>query len=235
MADALNITSLDYSYPDGTPVLNGISLDIASGESVGLIGANGAGKTTLLLLICGLLTPSSGEISVFGTRLSKKAIPEIRKSVGLVFQNPDNQLFTTSVREDVSFGPRNLGLSMQDVEERVTQSLEQCGITRLADKAPYRLSDGEKRKSALASVLSMRPRLLLLDEPTATLDPRSRRQLSELLPTLSQTKLIASHDLELIGHVCDRVIVLSGGRIAAQGKAGDIVRDKALLEENGLM
>jgi len=223
-----------FNYPDGTEVLKGITFRILHGESVGLIGANGAGKTTLLMNLNGQLLPAKGFISIGEIPLDKKTRQEIRKKVGFVFQNPDDQLFMPTVYEDVAFGPLNLGLNYEMVDERVKNALEVVGCLHLSNRPPHRLSEGQKAAVAIAAVMAMNPDILLMDEPASNLDPKSRRQLINLLKGFEHTKIIASHDLDLILEVCERCIVINDGRITADGAAEDILLNKTLLEENGL-
>ncbi|MEA3340950.1 MAG: ABC transporter ATP-binding protein, partial [Chloroflexota bacterium] len=197
---ALAISDLSFSYPDKSDVLREVSLDVLPGERVGLIGPNGAGKTTLFLAICGVLKPSAGKIVLFGEAVTNG---DFRPEIGMVFQNSDDQLFCPSVRDDVAFGPQNLGLSKEEVTTRVTESLTTTGALALTDRQPHHLSGGEKRMVSIAGVLAMRPRLVVYDEPNANLDSRSRRRLIRFLQTSQETILVASHDLELILEVCD--------------------------------
>ena len=213
----LDISGLAVEYPDGTRAINKFSLRLAGGESLALIGANGAGKTTLMLAITGILPIAEGSILVDGIELGKKTIAEIRRRVGLVFQNPDDQLFTASIYDDVAFGLRNLGLIRQEVDERVKQTLQELEISHLCEKPALKLSGGEKRLAAIASVLSMRPSLLLFDEPTAFLDLQARRTLIALLQRLPQAKIIASHDLAFLEDVCTRTLLMKDGTVAAEG------------------
>lgn len=226
----LRISGLGFSYPDGNTVLEGVSLEVMSGERVGLIGPNGAGKTTLFLQICGVLKPSTGEVSVLGRSVMNG---DFYPEVGLVFQNPDDQLFCPSVRDDVAFGPRNMGLSRDEVEARVEEALSAVGALKLADRPPHHLSEGEKRMVSIAGVLAMRPRLVIYDEPSANLDIRSRRRLIRLLQASNETILIASHDLEFILEVCDRVVMIDSGRIVADGNPRTIMCNDQLMEAHG--
>lgn len=230
----LEVRDLHYAYPDGQKAVNGMSFMIHHGESVGIIGANGAGKSTLLLLIMGVLFPSRGEVIVGDVHLTKKTLPMIRQRLGLVFQDPDDQLFMTTVYEDVAFGPRNFGLDEQEVERRVTAALEQVGILHLKDRAPFKLSGGEKRAAAIASVLSMQPDMLIMDEPTSGLDPKSRRRVMGMLQGFKHTRIITSHDLDMVLELCQRVIVIKDGTIAADGPAAEILADGKLLDACGL-
>ncbi len=230
----LNMNNVTFTYPDGHRALTGVSLDIEPGQSVGLVGANGAGKSTLLLMLPGVLTPDSGEIRVDGVLLEKSTVASVRRSVGLVFQDSDDQLFTTNVYDDVAFGPRNLGLSEEAVRETVDAALAYTDIARLARRAPYRLSGGEQRLAAIASVLSLDPGLLVMDEPSASLDPRARRKIIALLRRLPQARIVASHDLDLVWEACERVVVLAEGRVAADGPTREILSDAALMASCGL-
>ena len=233
MADrlALAINSLSYSYPDKPGVLRDVDLQIKPGERVGVIGPNGAGKTTLFFLLCGVYRPEQGQIALFGEPLRPG---RFRPEIGMVFQNADDQLFNPSVWDDVAFGPRNLGLSGEEVQARVEESLATAGVADLAERPPHHLSGGEKRMVSVAGVLAMRPQLVIYDEPSASLDARSRRRLIRFLQAAPQTLLVASHDLELILEVCDRVVVLDEGQVVADGAPGEIMGDVALMETHGL-
>jgi len=230
----LEVRDLQFAYPDGQVAIKDISFTIHHGESVGIIGANGAGKSTLLMLIMGLLFPTSGEVLVGDVRVTKKTLPMIRQRLGMVFQNPDDQLFMTTVYDDVAFGPRNYNMDEEEVEKRVKEALEAVGIAHLKDRAPYKLSGGEKRSAAIAAVLSMQPDILIMDEPTSALDPKSRRKVIELLKGFKHTKIITSHDLDMVFETCSRVIVINQGEIAADGEGAKILRDSKLLESCGL-
>lgn len=223
-----------FNYPDSTEVLKGISFRIIHGESVGLVGANGTGKTTLLMNLNGQLLPTKGSISIGEVPLTKKTRQEIRKRVGFIFQRPDDQLFMPTVYEDVAFGPLNLGLSSAAIDERVKVALKTVGCLHLSNRPPQRLSEGQKSAVAIATVMAMDPDILLMDEPTSNLDPRSRRQLINLLKGFEHTKIIASHDLDLILDVCRRCMVIKDGKITADGHSEEILLDKALLDENDL-
>jgi len=225
---------LSFAYPDGTRALDGVSFRIEHGESVAIVGANGAGKSTLLQHLDGCLVPTSGSVRVGDYPITKATLAAVRRSVGLVFQEPDDQLFMPTVFDDVAFGPLNLGLPPGEVEARVARALETVGAAHLKDRPPYRLSGGEKRAVAIATVLSMSPDVLVIDEPSASLDPRSRRQLIALLATFAHTKIIATHDLDLALELCERTIVLQAGRVAADGRTVELLRDRARLEGWGL-
>lgn len=230
----LEVKDLHFAYPDGHEAVKGISFTIHHGESIGVIGANGAGKSTLLMLLMGLLFPSRGEVIVGDVHVTKKTLPMIRQRLGMVFQDPDDQLFMTTVYEDVAFGPRNFGLDEQEVERRVNNALEQVGILHLKDRAPFKLSGGEKRSAAIASVLSMQPDVLIMDEPTTGLDPKSRRRVMNLLKGFEHTKIITSHDLDMVLEMCPRVIVIKDGTVAADSLAAEILVNQALLDACGL-
>jgi cobalt/nickel transport system ATP-binding protein len=226
--------SLGYRYPDGHEAIKNISFSIHHGESVGIIGANGAGKSTLLMLLMGIFFPSKGEVLVGDVHVTKKTLPMIRQRLGMVFQDPDDQLFMTTVYDDVAFGPRNYRLSEKEVENRVKNALETVGIAHLKDRGPFKLSGGEKRAAAIATVLAMEPDVLIMDEPTAALDPKSRRRLINLLRGFEHTKIITTHDLDMVLEVCKRIIVIKDGEVAADGNALDILTNVALLDRCGL-
>ncbi|PKN32663.1 MAG: cobalt ABC transporter ATP-binding protein [Deltaproteobacteria bacterium HGW-Deltaproteobacteria-19] len=230
----VELKNLEFAYADGTPALRGVSFRIVHGESVGLVGANGAGKSTLLLHLNGCLFPVGGTVQVGDYPLTRKNVDDVRRRVGMVFQDPDDQLFMPRVFDDVAFGPLNLGLPRDEVESRVHGALRQVGADHLAERPPYKISGGEKRAAAIATVLSMSPDILVMDEPSSGLDPLSRRQLIELLRRFRHTKIIATHDLDLVLDVCERTIVLNGGRVAADGPTAEIFRDEALLMANHL-
>ena len=229
----LNISELTVVYPDKTMAVNKLTLNVKSKESIAIVGANGSGKTTLMLAIAGVLPIAEGYIQVDGIMLEKKTVKEIRTRVGLVFQNPDDQLFTASVYDDVAFGPRNLGLSEKEVEERVKQTLEALGITHLQKKPALKLSGGEKRLAAIASVLSIQPSILLFDEPTAFLDLKARRNLIQLLQNLPHTKLIASHDLAFLEKVCSCAALLNDGTVVAEGETKDLFHNEMHIDDYG--
>lgn len=228
---SIEIKDLYYKYPDGYEALKGIDLTLCKGESLGIVGSNGAGKSTLLLQLTGINRPSSGKIEINSLEVNKNNLAKIRKDIGFVFQNPEDQLFTTSIYEDVAFGPKNYKLSRQEVDKRVTESLEKVGILELKNRAPYRLSGGQKNLAAIATAISMDPSILIMDEPTSALDPKARRKLINLLNSFDYTKIIASHDLDMILDTCERTIVLKNGQIVANGNTQDILLDKNLMEE----
>ena len=230
----VDFNDVRFRYPDGTDALRGITFRITHGESVGIVGANGAGKSTLLLHMNGYLMPSSGAVTIGNVVLRKGTVREIRRRIGVVFQNPDDQLFMPTVFDDVAFGPLNLGLDEATVRKRVDDALGKVNGLLLKDKPPHHLSGGQKSAVAIASVLAMEPDVLVMDEPAANLDPRSRRSLIGLLRSFSHTKIVASHDLDLILDICSRCIVIKDGVVAADGPADRILSDKCLLEENNL-
>lgn len=225
---------VSFRYPDGTGALKGVSFRVTHGESVGIVGANGAGKSTLLLHMNGSILPSSGSVTIGDLMLDRSTRQEIRKKVGIIFQNADDQLFMPTVQEDVAFGPLNLGMTPELAQERVTEALNAVNSLALRDKPPHHLSGGQKSAVAIASVLAMDPDILVMDEPAANLDPRSRRTLIDLLKGFVHTKIIASHDLDMILDICSRCIVIRNGSVVADGQSEDILSDKALMEENNL-
>lgn len=235
--NVLEVRDLAYSYPDGHPALNGLSFVVAPGERVALIGPNGAGKSTLLLHMNGLLPdrPSaSPAVTVDGLPLLDVNLREVRRRVGLLFQDPDDQLFCATVREDVAFGPQQLGVRDPDLSSLVAASLARVGLAGFEERLPHHLSRGEKRRVCLAGLLACDARLLVLDEPTSDLDPRGRRELIGLLRQLPVAQLIATHDLELVVELCPRSIVLDGGRIVADGPTLQLLDDEALMLAHGL-
>ncbi len=230
----IECNDVHYSYPDGKKALSGIEFRINHGEAVGIVGANGAGKSTLLNLLLGLIFPTVGQVNIGDIIVSKKTLPLIRQRVGLVFQDSDDQLFMPTVYDDVAFGPRNFKLEEEEVNKRVVKALERVGIPHLKDRAPYKLSGGEKRAAAIAAVLSMEPDILVMDEPTSALDPKSRRRLIELLKEFTHTKLIATHDLDMVWDVCERTIIIREGLIVADGATKDILSDANLMDKCSL-
>jgi cobalt/nickel transport system ATP-binding protein len=226
----VHVKNLQHIYPDETVALRDVSFLIHHGESVGIIGANGAGKSTLLLHLNGFLAATSGEIIIGDDTLSKETLPEIRRTVGMVFQDPEDQLFMPTVFDDVAFGPLNMGLSHEEIEARVTEALERVDAVELREKPPYHLSGGEKKRVAIATVLSMLPEILVLDEPTNGLDPHARRQLIALLQAFHHTRIVTSHDLDMILELCDRTIVLHEGLVMADGPTMEIFSNDELLK-----
>ncbi|HJX34417.1 MAG TPA: ABC transporter ATP-binding protein, partial [Desulfatiglandales bacterium] len=223
-----------YTYPDGTVGLNGVSFRITHGESVALVGENGAGKSTLLLHMNGYLSATQGRMRIGDYFVSPGSLNTVRRSVGMVFQNSDDQLFMPTVFEDVAFGPMNLGLEREELEHKVMEALETVGAAHLKHRPPYRLSHGEKRSVAIATVLAMSPDILVMDEPTSSLDPMSRMHLIELLKTFHHTKIIATHDLDMAMDLCERAIVLHQGRITGDGPTTELFQDEKLLHGSSL-
>ena len=229
----LDIEDLRFSYPDGRVALRGIDLTIAEGERVAVLGPNGAGKTTLVLQLNGILT-GTGTIRVGGLTVAKPDLAEIRRRVGVVFQDPDDQLFMPTVADDVAFGPANLGLRGAELRDRVDEALAAVGMTDHRDRAPHHLSFGQRRRVAVATVLAMRPQLLVMDEPSSNLDPASRRELAEILTGLDITLLMVTHDLPYAHQLCERAVIVDDGRIVADGPVGDVLADEELLAAHRL-
>jgi cobalt/nickel transport system ATP-binding protein len=235
--NALEVTGLSYRYPDGTTALRELTFAVADGERVGLIGPNGAGKSTLLLHLNGLLPehpPTAPAVRVLGTPVAEPHLAEIRARVGLLFQDPDDQLFCPTVGEDVAFGPQQWGVNGAELAARVTRALEQVGLQGFEDRPPHRLSRGEKRRVCLAGLLACDARVLALDEPTSDLDPRGRRELKALLQTLPVAQIIATHDLELVVEVCSRALLIDRGALIAEGPAAELLNDETLMLAHGL-
>jgi cobalt/nickel transport system ATP-binding protein len=235
--NALEVRDLDYRYPDGTTALQGIRFEVGEGERLGLIGPNGAGKSTLLLHLNGLLPEHPGAtpaVHVFGTPVAEPHLAGIRARVGLLFQDPDDQIFCPTVWEDVAFGPLQLGLHGAELAARVERALVQAGLQGFDERLPHHLSRGEKRRVCLAGLLACEARLLALDEPTSDLDPRGRRELKGLLESLPVAQVIATHDLELVVELCPRVIGLDRGRVVAQGPTAELLADEELMLAHGL-
>ena len=230
----VEVRNVIFAYPDGTEALKGVSLSVGQGEAVALVGANGAGKSTLLLHLNGYLTPTRGEVIIGGAALTRETAAAVRRTVGMVFQDPDDQLFMPTVAEDVAFGPLNAGLAPDEIERRVTTSLERVGMGHLRSRPPYKLSAGEKRAVAIATVLAMSPEVLVMDEPSSNLDPRGRRRLIDQLRSFEHARIIATHDLELVVEVCSRVIVMDGGHIVAEGPVKTLLDDETLMLSHGL-
>lgn len=238
MKPAIDIRDLRYAYPDGTVALHDVCLSVGPGECVGLLGPNGSGKSTLLRHLNGILperlTDRGGAVAIHGGTITSENVAQIRRSVGLMFQDPDDQLFCATVREDVAFGPQQLGLAPAEVESRVQAALEEVGLVHLGYRPPHHLSNGEKRRACLAGVLACEPTILVLDEPTSGLDPRGRRELIALLRRIKATLLIATHDLELVVELCPRSVILDGGRVMADGVTTTLLADEALMLAHGL-
>jgi len=230
----LKIENLSYSYDNSRRILTNINISLKEGEKAAIIGSNGAGKSTLLFNILGVLTPSSGQIFVDGLELNSKNLLQIRKIAGLVWQNPDDQLFMNKVYDDLAFGLRNYGTDEKQVQKIVEHVLEKLGISSLKSRSPQRLSFGEKRKVAIGTILAMEPKIMLLDEPSSFLDPSSRRHLIEQLSSLPQAMIVATHDLDLASKIADRVIILKNGSIAVDGKADEILTNIQLMTNCGL-
>lgn len=228
------IKDVKVAYGDGHLAVDGVNLTIQKGEKVALIGANGAGKSTLFSALLGVLPLAAGTVEIEGIGLNKKTLREIRKHIGLVFQNPDDQLFMAYVQEEIAFGPQNYGLNREEVKERVDRVLQELGIENLRDRMPQKLSGGEKRMVAIGAVLSMEPGTVLFDEPSSFLDPKARRNLITVLKERKETLFIATHDLDLAASVCGRVVFLQKGRIIADGDAAAILGNRELLEQGGL-
>ncbi len=233
---SLEVRDLRFAYPDGREALRGVSFRLDAGEKVAILGPNGAGKSTLLLHLNGLLH-GRGDVSVMGERVvedDKKSLARVRSMVGLVFQDPDDQLFSPTVYDDVAFGPIYMGLPEQEIDERVETALGQVGLEGYGTRMPFHLSGGEKKRAAIATVLSMQPRVLVLDEPSAGLDPRARRGLIRLLAGLEQTVLITTHDMHMVKEAFPRSIIMDGGQVVADAPTAEILADQELLESHGL-
>lgn len=231
---SLEVTGLAYAYPDGHQALFGVDLRIARGERVALLGPNGAGKTTLVLHLNGILTAGAGSVTVAGLPVGKRHMAEIRRKVGIVFQDPDDQLFMPTVREDVAFGPAAAGVRGPELEARVLKALGQVGMAAYVDRPPHHLSFGQRRRVAVATVLAMEPEILVLDEPSSNLDPASRRELADILRSLDVTVLMVTHDLPYALELCPRALILSEGVIAADGPTGALLSDADLMSSHRL-
>lgn len=230
----LEVTGLAYAYPDGHQALFGVDLHVHEGERVALLGPNGAGKTTLVLHLNGILAAGAGSVTVSGLPVDKKHLAEIRRRVGIVFQDPDDQLFLGSVRQDVAFGPANLGLKGAALDARVMEALDRVGMADFVDRPPHHLSFGQRRRVAVATVLAMQPEILVLDEPSSNLDPASRRELADILRSLDVTVLMVTHDLPYALELCPRSVVLSDGVVVADGRTLDVLTDDALMRAHRL-
>lgn len=230
----VKINDIEVAYQEGHTALKQISFQIKEGETVGIIGSNGAGKSTLLKTLVGILLPREGSILINGSQLTKATIRKIREDVGVVFQNPDDQLFMSSVYDDIAFGLRNMGIEESKIKDKVIDTLNALGIERLIQQNSSRLSGGEQRLAAIATVMVMEPKLVLFDEPTSFLDPKARRKLIEFLKLYQVTKLIATHDLDLALDLCDRIIILKEGRILRQGNTKELLTDRDIMEEADL-
>jgi len=234
MSKYLKINNLSYAYPDGHKALKGIDFSINQGESIAILGPNGAGKTTLILHLNGILGELKGEIEVDGLEYSTENIGKIRKTVGVVFQDPDDQLFMPTVIEDVIFGPKNFGYSNEESETNAVEALKMVGMENFQDRAPHHLSFGQKRKVAIATVLASKPKLLVLDEPASNLDPASRRDLIDILIKLDISIILVTHDLPMALEICERSLVLNEGIIKEDSLTKDILQNKQLMKENRL-
>ncbi len=237
MTPAIEIDHLSYVYPGGRKALSDVSFSITPGECVAILGPNGAGKSTLLLHLNGLLPEKPGRngcVRIFGEPVTSETLHRVRQQVGFLFQDPDDQLISATVREDVAFGPLQLGMAVEETTKRVADCLRTAGIGGFEDREPHRLSHGEKRRVCLAGVLACNPQVLVLDEPTSDLDPRGRRELKTLLASLKVARLIATHDLELAVDLCSRAIVLDEGRVVAEGPAVDVLANEELMLRHGL-
>ncbi|WP_283635096.1 energy-coupling factor ABC transporter ATP-binding protein [Mycolicibacterium poriferae] len=233
-APAVRVRGLHYSYPDGHMALDGIDLDVEPGERMALLGPNGAGKTTLMLHLNGVLTASAGAVEIGGTVLARNTLRDIRRRVGLVFQDPDDQLFMPTLAQDVAFGPANFGIEGDALQQRVRRALETVSMSQLADRSPAHMSGGQRRRAALATVLACEPEVLVLDEPSANLDPVARRELAETLTRLDATMLIVTHDLPYAAQLCDRAIIMDHGVIVADGAVAEVLSDAELLAAHRL-
>ncbi|AWW39131.1 cobalt ABC transporter ATP-binding protein [Streptomyces sp. AS58] len=231
---SLEVSGLAFAYPDGHQALFGVDFRVERGERVALLGPNGAGKTTLVLHLNGILSGGTGAVRVAGLPVGRKHMAEIRRRVGIVFQDPDDQLFMPTVREDVAFGPAAAGLAGAELEARVDRALEQVGMTGFKDRPPHHLSFGQRRRVAVATVLAMEPEILVLDEPSSNLDPASRRELADILRSLDVTVLMVTHDLPYALELCPRSLILSEGVIAADGPTGELLSDDALMRAHRL-
>jgi cobalt/nickel transport system ATP-binding protein len=231
---AIEMSDVRYTYPDGTLALDGIDLVVAEGETVALLGPNGAGKSTLLLHLNGILRALEGVVEVEGMVVGDETVRNVRSRVGMVFQDPDDQLFMTTLYDDVAFGPLNMGLANDEVGRRVHDALHAVGLAQEASRPGQHLSFGQRKCAAIATVLAMRPGVLVLDEPTSNLDPRARREMIALLSGLPATKVVATHDMDMALRLCDRAVIIDGGRVVADGPAVEIMADAELLESHGL-
>ena len=227
----LEIKNLNYSYPDGKEALKDINIKIDNNETIAIVGANGAGKSTLIKTIVGIFLTTQGDIIVDGEKVTKKTLSSIRKKVGVVFQNPDDQLFMNKVYDDIAFGPRNYNFTEEEVKEKVERVMKNLDIEALSERSPNNLSGGEKRKVAIATVLSMEPSIILFDEPTSFLDTKGKRMFIETLKNINTTKIIATHDLDMVKDICERVIVLKEGKIMADGNPKEVFSDIDFMEK----
>jgi cobalt/nickel transport system ATP-binding protein len=234
MPTLISIENLAFTYPDGTRAIDGLTLEVREGGSTGIVGANGAGKSTLVNHLNGYILPQEGQVRIDGIKAGKKTREAIHKTVGLLFQNPDDQLFTARMYDDVLFGPANLGMDIAVAEAEAGRLLREFGLWEQRDKPPSHLSHGQKRFAALAAVLVMQPRVLVMDEPTSDLDPRNRRKLIGLVRNFQETTVTVSHDLDFIWETCNEVCIMNAGKIVAGGPARELLSNRELLERNGL-
>ena len=231
---ALEVRDLSFSYPDGTPVLHAVDFHVHPGERVALLGPNGAGKTTLVLHLNAILQPASGSVTVAGLPATEDNVHEIRRRTGLVFQDPDDQLFMPTVRQDVAFGPANFGISGPELDQRVIDALTAVGMLEVADRPPHHLSLGQRRRVAVSTVLAMQPEILVLDEPSSNLDPASRHELAHILKALDITMFMVTHDLPYALELCERSLVMNEGTVVADGSTAEVLADSKLMKANRL-
>ena len=231
---AIEISHLSFTYPDGHQALKELNLSVERGECLGLVGPNGAGKSTLLLHLNGLIPSPNGAVRILGEVITKQSLPGVRQKVGMVFQNPDDQLFCPTLFEDVAFGPLNSQVPAEEIPGRVAQALKKVGLEGFEQRSPHHMSVGEKRKASLATILSMDPEIIVLDEPSSNLDPRSRKELIRLLASFTETRIVATHDLEMVLQLCDRVALMGRGSIVEIGKPEEVLTNEALLKSQGL-
>lgn len=231
---AIEVSGLHHRYPDGTEALRGVDVHVEPGETVALVGPNGAGKSTFLLHLNGVLEPSEGSVTIDGLEVGRPTLRTIRARVGLVFQDPDDQLFSTTVGDDVAYGPTHMGLAADEVDQRVSDALASVGMSGSEARVPHHLSVGQRKRVSLATVLSMDPSILVFDEPTAGLDPRGRREVIEMASARPETVLVSTHDMAFVAAVAQRLVILDDGLVIADGPSSDLLRDEPLLLAHGL-